>query len=99
MLLLEMVMPEQPKTLQQVIRYYSDPEICIQTVAAARWPNGVTCPACEGKDHYYLKTRRIWSAGLRKASQWPAHRRYPAGRIRAHEKSGNSLLQAISALG
>jgi len=20
----------------------------------------VTCPACEGKDHYYLKTRRIW---------------------------------------
>jgi transposase-like protein len=55
-----MVMPEQPKTLQQVIRYYSDPETCIQVVAAARWPNGVTCPACEGKDHYYLKTRRIW---------------------------------------
>ena len=55
-----MVMPEQPETLQQVIRHYSDPEICIQTVAAARWPNGATCPACEGKDHYYLKTRRIW---------------------------------------
>ena len=53
-------MPEQPKTLQQVIRYYSDPETCTQTVAAIRWPNGVTCPACEGKDHYYLKTRRIW---------------------------------------
>lgn len=60
MLLLEMVMREQPKTLQQVIRYYSDPETCIQIVAASRWPNGVTCPACEGKDHYYLKTRRIW---------------------------------------
>ncbi|HEY5175835.1 MAG TPA: IS1595 family transposase [Terriglobales bacterium] len=53
-------MKEQPKTLQQVIRYYSDPETCIQTVAASRWPKGVTCPACEGKDHYYLKTRRIW---------------------------------------
>jgi transposase-like protein len=53
-------MSEQPKTLQQVIRYYSDPETCIQAVAAARWPNGVTCPACKGKDHYYLKTRRIW---------------------------------------
>ena len=53
-------MKEQPKTLQQVIRYYSDPETCIQTVAASRWPNGVTCPACEGKDHYYLKTRSIW---------------------------------------
>jgi transposase-like protein len=53
-------MAEQPKTLQQVIRYYNDPETCIQAVAAARWPNGVTCPACDGKDHYYLKTRRIW---------------------------------------
>ncbi len=53
-------MQAQPKTLQQVIRYYSDPQTCIDVVAAARWPNGVTCPACEGKDHYYLKTRRIW---------------------------------------
>ena len=43
-------MPEQPKTLQQVIRHYSDPETCIQAVAAARWPKGVECPACEGKD-------------------------------------------------
>ena len=53
-------MQAKPKTLQDVIRYYSDPETCIQTVAASRWPNGVMCPACEGKDHYYLKTRRIW---------------------------------------
>ncbi|MGB7556505.1 MAG: IS1595 family transposase [Candidatus Korobacteraceae bacterium] len=53
-------MQAQPKTLQEVIRYYSDPETCIQIVAAARWPKGVTCPACQGKDHYYLKTRRIW---------------------------------------
>jgi transposase-like protein len=53
-------MQEQPQTLQQVVKHYSDPETCIQAVAAARWPNGVTCPACEGKNHYYLKTRRIW---------------------------------------
>ncbi len=53
-------MQSQPKTLQEVIRYYSEPETCIQTVAAARWPSGVACPACEGKNHYYLKTRRIW---------------------------------------
>ena len=53
-------MPEQPKTLQEVIRHYSDPETCIQAVAAARWPKGVECPACEGKEHYYLKTRHIW---------------------------------------
>ena len=53
-------MQEQPQTLQEVIRHYSDPETCIQAVAAARWPNGVSCPACEGKNHYYLKTRHIW---------------------------------------
>ena len=53
-------MKDQPQTLQQVIRHYSDPETCIQAVAASRWPNGVACPACEGKNHYYLKTRRIW---------------------------------------
>jgi transposase-like protein len=53
-------MQEQPKTLQQVIRHYSDPETCIHAVAAARWPKGVECPACEGKNHYYLKTRHIW---------------------------------------
>jgi transposase-like protein len=53
-------MPDQPQTLQEVIQYYSDPEICIQTVAAARWPNGVECPACGYKRHYYLKSQRRW---------------------------------------
>src|SRR5271165_2368048 len=55
-----MVMPEKPKTLQEVIQYYSDPDVCIQVVAAARWPNGVECPACGHKEHYYLKTQRRW---------------------------------------
>src|SRR5271165_2773423 len=55
-----MVMPEKPKTLQEVIQFYSDPDVCIQVVAAARWPNGVECPACGHKEHYYLKTQRRW---------------------------------------
>jgi transposase-like protein len=50
----------KPKTLQQAIQYFSDPEVCVQTVAELRWPDGVTCPACEGKEHYYLKTQRRW---------------------------------------
>ena len=51
---------EQPKTLQQAIRYFSDEQVCIDTIAALRWPDGPVCPACGHKDHYYLKTQRRW---------------------------------------
>ena len=53
-------MEATPKTLQEAIKYFSDPEVCIQTVAAARWPNGVECVACGHKYHYYLKSQRRW---------------------------------------
>jgi transposase-like protein len=49
-----------PDTLQEVIRYFSDPSICVEFLAAQRWPDGPQCPACESKQHSYLKTRRIW---------------------------------------
>src|SRR5690242_15690078 len=50
-----------PKTLREAIRYFSDEEICIQTVAQMRWADGkVTCPSCGKQDHYYLKTQRRW---------------------------------------
>jgi hypothetical protein len=53
---------EQPKTLQAAIRYYSDEQVCIDTVAALRWPDGKpTCPACGHQDHYYLKTQKRWN--------------------------------------
>jgi transposase-like protein len=52
---------EQPKTLQAAIRYYSDEQVCIDTVAALRWPDGKpTCPACGHQGHYYLKTQKRW---------------------------------------
>lgn len=50
----------KPRTLQEAIRYFSDEQICIDTVAAIRWPNGVACPACEHKEHYYLKAQKRW---------------------------------------
>jgi transposase-like protein len=53
-------MKREPKTLQQAIQHFSDPQVCIDTVAALRWPAGPVCPACEKKDHYYLKTQRRW---------------------------------------
>ena len=53
-------MDKKPKTLQEAIRYYSDEQVCIDTVAALRWPNGPECPACTHKEHYYLKTQKRW---------------------------------------
>src|SRR5258707_1351151 len=51
---------ETPKTLQLAIQHFSDEQVCIDTVAKMRWPNGPECPACGHKEHYYLKTQKRW---------------------------------------
>jgi transposase-like protein len=52
---------EQPKTLQKAIRHFSDEQVCIDTVASLRWPQGKpVCPACEKTEHYYLATQKRW---------------------------------------
>jgi hypothetical protein len=51
---------EFPKSLMQAIRYFADPNTCVEFVAGMRWPNGVTCPYCSGAKVSFLKTRRIW---------------------------------------
>lgn len=53
-------MTEQPKTLMDAIRHFSDADICREYVAALRWPNGVACPTCGSLDVRYLATRGIW---------------------------------------
>jgi transposase-like protein len=49
-----------PKTLVEAIRYFADPEICVQYVASLRWPDGPVCPSCGGTEYSYLTTRRVW---------------------------------------
>jgi transposase-like protein len=51
----------KPKTLQQAIKYFSDEQVCIDTVAALRWPNGPICPTqdCESAI-YYMPSQRRW---------------------------------------
>jgi transposase-like protein len=52
---------DTPKTLQQAIKFFSNEQTCIDTVADMRWPDGKpTCPACGHQQHYYLKTQRRW---------------------------------------
>src|SRR5437868_3715951 len=51
---------EFPKTLQQAILYFSDAENCSNFLSQLRWPNGVECPECSGREVSYLSTRRLW---------------------------------------
>jgi transposase-like protein len=51
---------QKPKTLQQAIRYFSDEQTCIDTIAKLRWPKGPVCPKCGHKEHYYLATQKRW---------------------------------------
>jgi transposase-like protein len=49
-----------PETLLEAVKYFTDPQVCIDFVAAIRWPNGPACPTCDGREHSYLTTRRVW---------------------------------------
>jgi transposase-like protein len=51
---------KQPKTLQEAVRYFSDEQTCIDTIAALRWPDGAVCPKCGHGEHYYLATQKRW---------------------------------------
>jgi transposase-like protein len=51
---------ESPKTLLEAIQYFSDEQVCIDTVASMRWMNGAICPDCETGNPYYLKTQKRW---------------------------------------
>jgi transposase-like protein len=53
-------MSAKPKTLQQAIIYFADPDNCLKFVVARRWPNGVECPTCGSKEVRFLSTRRMW---------------------------------------
>ncbi|MGO9492713.1 MAG: IS1595 family transposase [Terracidiphilus sp.] len=55
-------MTNELKTLSDAIRYFADEQVCIDTVAGMRWPDGPQCPAClspEPRQHW-LKTQRRW---------------------------------------
>jgi transposase-like protein len=55
-------MENELKTLADAIRYFADEQVCIDTVAAMRWPNGPQCPACLSPKprQHWLKNQRRW---------------------------------------
>lgn len=50
-----------PKTLQEAIIHFSNPDICLEMVKNLRWTDGiVTCPHCNSTTVGFTQTRRIW---------------------------------------
>lgn len=50
-----------PKTLQQAIAYFADPDRAFEFAKNLRWPDGkVVCPRCGVAKNSFVKTRRLW---------------------------------------
>jgi transposase-like protein len=58
---MEAVKLNEQSGLLDAIRFFSDPLVCLETVAKAKWPNGPECPRCQGKKLSFLKTRLMWT--------------------------------------
>ncbi len=58
-------MAQEPKTLQQAIIYFADPDNCVIYIVDRRWPNGVSCPTCGRTDVSYVAARRVWQCKTR----------------------------------
>src|SRR5271155_2541633 len=52
---------DSPKTLQNAILHFSNPDNCIAYMVAMRWPDGVVvCPSCGRNDVSWLANQRKW---------------------------------------
>jgi len=54
-----------PTTLIDAIRYFSDPDVCLQTMVKVRWPNGVKCPTCGSERVAFLANQRRWQCSTK----------------------------------
>jgi hypothetical protein len=52
---------KEPQSLLEAIRYFSDPDVCLDFMARLRWPDGEpVCPTCGSRDVRFISTRRLW---------------------------------------
>jgi transposase-like protein len=58
-------MASEPKTLQQAIVYFADPQNCIDYLVARRWANGVVCPTCGSTKVHYQPKHRRWQCATK----------------------------------
>ena len=53
-------MASEPKTLQEAIKHFADPNNCREYLVARRWPNGVTCPRCGSDKVAFMEKYNRW---------------------------------------
>jgi transposase-like protein len=58
-----------PRTLQEAIIYFADPDRSHRFLTEMRWPNGVICPTCGSKELYFLASRRVWKCKTKHPKQ------------------------------
>jgi transposase-like protein len=49
-----------PKTLLEAVVHFANLDTCHAHLAAIKWPEGVSCPACGGKDIGNIASRRMY---------------------------------------
>jgi transposase-like protein len=57
---MENAMKPEPKSLQEAIVYFSNPDNCTDYLAVRRWPKGVICPGCGSERVSFNAKRRTW---------------------------------------
>ena len=63
-------MSKEPKSLQEAIVYFSNPDNCVDYVARRRWPDGkVICPTCGSDKVKYNAERRWWQCSSHHAKR------------------------------
>src|SRR6202521_2011473 len=62
-------MSREPKSLQEAILFFSNPDNCIDYLAVRRWPKGVICPTCESKKVTFNPARRVWQCSSHHAKR------------------------------
>lgn len=58
-------MATEPKSLQEAIVYFANPDNCLSYLVARRWPKGVVCPTCGSKNVSFVPSRRLWQCKTR----------------------------------
>jgi len=63
-------MNTEPKSLQEAIVYFSNPDNCIAHLVAQRWPDGIVkCPTCGNEKVNFRAHRRTWTCSSHHAKR------------------------------
>ena len=53
-------MSDEPQTLIEAVRYFSDPKVCFEAMLTVKWPDGkIVCPKCEGDKVGVVRSRSL----------------------------------------